>query len=74
MNLFYKRFSYKGEINGNSKDYIVPDRSSNNRHLVLHGHSYNYGNKKNAIKAILLLDFMNELVFWEKVWKRNGHI
>jgi hypothetical protein len=74
MNLFYKRFSHRGEINRDSKEFKVVDTSSNNRHLVLHGHSYNYGNKKNAVKAILLLDFINELVFWEKVWKKQNNI
>lgn len=36
-------------------------RSSFNRHLVLHGHSYNYGTKQNAIRALLLLEFTHWL-------------
>ncbi len=37
-----------------------PDKisSSFNRHLVQHGHSINYGNQSNAIRAILLIDFL----------------
>lgn len=37
-------------------------RDSFNRHLVMHGHSINYGTKLNAIRAILLLDFVCSLV------------
>jgi hypothetical protein len=33
-----------------------------NRHLVLHGHSIHYGTQKNAIRAILLLDFVCALM------------
>ena len=41
--------------------------SSFNRHFVMHGHSYNYGNKKNAIRAILLLDFIEWLANESKI-------
>ncbi|MDP1728398.1 MAG: hypothetical protein Q8M15_16560 [Bacteroidota bacterium] len=34
------------------------ERDSYNRHLVLHGHSINYGSKINAMRAISLLDFI----------------
>jgi hypothetical protein len=36
--------------------------NSFNRHLVLHGHSIYYGTEKNAIRAILLLDFVCALL------------
>lgn len=32
-----------------------------NRHAILHGESYQFGTKKNAIKAILLFDFVREV-------------
>ncbi|WP_299150111.1 hypothetical protein [uncultured Dokdonia sp.] len=32
--------------------------SSFNRHHIMHGHSFKYGTKKNAIRAIYLLDFL----------------
>ena len=67
-----KRLGYRGEINRDTIQDIREgdiDIMSNNRHLVLHGHSYLYGTKKNAVKAILLLDFINELVFL-KNWKQ----
>jgi hypothetical protein len=34
------------------------DAGSYNRHLVLHGHSLRYGTKLNAVRAVLLLDFV----------------
>lgn len=45
----------------------VKDKSFN-RHLVIHGHSLNYGTKVNAFRAILLLDF---LVFCVKEWDKD---
>lgn len=36
-------------------------KSSFNRHLVLHGHSIDYGTKLNAIRAICILDFLQYL-------------
>lgn len=41
---------------------------SYNRHLVLHGHSIEYGNKTNAFRAILLIDF---LVYSAKEWRES---
>jgi len=32
-------------------------KNSYNRHLVIHGHSIDYGTKINAVRALLLLDF-----------------
>lgn len=51
------------EITQNSKDKSLQSNitSSYNRHLVLHGHSLNYGTKLNAIRAIYLLDFIEYL-------------
>jgi hypothetical protein len=39
-----------------TKKHILP-KDSYNRHLVVHGHSFEYGNKINAVRALLLLDF-----------------
>ncbi len=72
-NSIHKRLSDRGEINRDVKQDILNrnvDIKSNNRHLVLHGQSYLYGTKGNAIKAILLFDFVNELIFWEKFEKK----
>jgi hypothetical protein len=63
LRMHYKRLSYRGVINENSERIASQIHTSNNRHLVLHGRSYKYGSKKNAIKAILLLDFVSELVY-----------
>jgi len=48
-----------------------PDKikSSFNRHLVQHGHSVNYGNQTNAIRAILLIDF---LMYFKNVKDKNS--
>lgn len=43
-----------------SKD-VIP-KNSYNRHLVIHGHSFEYGNKINAVRALLLLDFTISLL------------
>ena len=52
----------QNEITINSKDKIFNNIElkvkSYNRHLVLHGHSVDYGTKVNAIRAIYLLDFI----------------
>lgn len=32
--------------------------TSFNRHLIIHGHSFDYGSKRNAVRAILILDFL----------------
>jgi len=36
-------------------------QSSFNRHLVIHGHSFNFGTKMNALRSFYLLDFINYL-------------
>jgi hypothetical protein len=52
----------KNEITMWSKDALFEDNknveNSFNRHHIMHGHSLNYGTKKNAIRAIYLLDFL----------------
>jgi hypothetical protein len=56
----------KNELNRYSKDakYQIKENKENsiNRHLVIHGHSKFHGNRKNAIRAILLLEFICDLV------------
>lgn len=53
------------EITANSKsEYLQEEnkkKSSFNRHLILHGHSTEYGTKLNAIRAICVLDFLQYL-------------
>ncbi|HSB92801.1 MAG TPA: hypothetical protein VLC28_06765 [Flavitalea sp.] len=66
LNLFKKRFNNRGEINRHINKNSEAPQDSNNRHLVLHGQSFKYGTKMNAIKAILLLDFICELVYRER--------
>lgn len=66
LNLFKKRLNHRGEVNGPADESLHISVDSNNRHFVLHGQAYKYGTKKNAIKAILLLDFIDELIYWEK--------
>jgi hypothetical protein len=66
LRMHYKRLSFRGTINAESKKITMNVDTSNNRHLVLHGQSYKYGSKKNAIKAILLLDFISELAYLRK--------
>ena len=46
---------YSKPIKCNSSDKA---KASFNRHLVLHGYSYDYGNKKNAVRAILMVGFL----------------
>ena len=57
------------EITQNSKHDFFQitenKKKSFNRHLVLHGHSTEYGNKLNALRAIFLLDFIE--YFYSKV-------
>lgn len=56
----------KNELNLNSQDPKFNDasikESSINRHLVIHGHSIHYGTKINSIRAILLLEFLCDLI------------
>jgi hypothetical protein len=40
----------------------ISDMSMLNRHSILHGESCDYGSKENAIKALLLLDFVLDLM------------
>lgn len=42
-----------------------------NRHAILHGESINYGNEINSIKAILLLDFIEDLRIMDQVLKEK---
>jgi hypothetical protein len=61
--MFSKQLSIKeNEVTMHSKSFEeqFPDRVSTsfNRHLIIHGHSINYGNKINAIRAILIIDFL----------------
>jgi hypothetical protein len=60
---FVKQLSInENEITMYSKNEKFKDLASRttsyNRHLIMHGHSFNYGCKKNALRAILLLDFI----------------
>ena len=50
------------------KDYIGDGL---NRHAIIHGESINYGTEQNAIKALLLLDFVTELC---EEWKKAKYI
>ncbi len=56
----------KNELTRSSSDAKYNDvkikECSINRHLIIHGHSVYYGNKVNAIKAILLLEFICDLI------------
>lgn len=63
---FSTHFTHQLNITDNemilySDHAALRDKRSNsfNRHLVIHGHSTNYGSSNNAIRAILLLDFIN---------------
>lgn len=55
----------KNELTLYSKDSIFNDNKTKlktlNRHMVIHGHSIYYGKKENAIRAILLLEFICDL-------------
>lgn len=54
------------EISAYTKEgkYLEPEfrKTSFNRHLVLHGHSKEFGTKENAIRAICLLDFLHFII------------
>ncbi|NOQ75254.1 MAG: hypothetical protein GQ574_24795 [Crocinitomix sp.] len=60
----------KNEITRNSKDASLKDhikrKQSFNRHLIVHGHSLEYGTKKNAVRAVYLLDFIEYLSHLDK--------
>jgi hypothetical protein len=57
-----KSLKNRGEISCHIKD-VSTDKipHSNNRHFVMHGESYLYGNKTNALKSIFMLDFISSL-------------
>jgi hypothetical protein len=52
----------------NLSEDVIP-KNSYNRHLVIHGHSFEYGNKINAVRALLLLDFTISLL--ERLKKKS---
>lgn len=58
------------EITAYSKDSMFQDPEKRvktfNRHLIIHGHSTDYGTKLNAVRAICLLDFL-QFIFTEAV-------
>lgn len=62
FNLVKKRLNVRGE--SNLQDKLINEKEkiySNNRHCVIHGDSYLYGTKVNAVKSIFLLDFISSL-------------
>ena len=62
FNIIEKRLKSRGEIS--SQDIHIPNDKipfSNNRHFVMHGESYLYGNKTNALKSIFMIDFISSL-------------
>jgi len=59
------QLNIKNEMTKNS-DNVEDKATSFNRHAVIHGHSKSYGTKINAIRSILLLDFVCELSLNEK--------
>ncbi|PQJ12808.1 hypothetical protein CJD36_003425 [Flavipsychrobacter stenotrophus] len=51
---------------GNRNDYElfrknIANPQEFNRHAILHGESFQFGTERNAIKAILLFDFVREI-------------
>lgn len=66
-NIFIEQLGIsKNEITMYSEDKyfnnLEKQKNTFNRHRVIHGHSINFGNKINALRAILLLDFINSFV------------
>jgi hypothetical protein len=62
LNIVQKRLNVRGELSLKSEDIPKQNRiSSYNRHCVIHGESYLFGNKINAVKSIFLLDFISSL-------------
>lgn len=62
FNIIQKRLKNRGEIS--IQDIHIPEDKipfSNNRHFVMHGESYLYGNKTNALKSIFMIDFITSL-------------
>lgn len=62
LNLIRKSLKNRGELTLKDKD-IPKDKKvyTYNRNCVVHGESYLYGTKTNAIKSIFLLDFISSL-------------
>lgn len=62
FNFIEKRLEYRGIMNASFDAISKEDLSkTNNRHCVAHGESYLYGNKTNAVKSILLVEFISSL-------------
>ena len=62
FNIIEKRLKNRGEIAKQDKYIPKNEKSfSNNRHCVIHGESYLFGNKTNAVKSILMIDFISSL-------------
>lgn len=62
FNIIEKRLKNRGEISKQNKHIPKIEKPySNNRHCVIHGESYLYGNKTNAVKSILMIDFITSL-------------
>ena len=62
FNFIEKRFEHRGIINASSEEIINESiYNTNNRHCIAHGESYLYGNKPNAVKSILLVEFISSL-------------
>jgi hypothetical protein len=62
FNFIENRLKNRGEIAKQNKDIPGNEKSfSNNRHCVIHGDSYLFGNKTNAVKSILMIDFISSL-------------
>lgn len=62
FNIIEKRLKNRGEIAKQNKHIPKSEKSfSNNRHCVIHGESYLFGNKTNAVKSILMIDFISSL-------------
>lgn len=62
FNFIEKRLKHRGIMNASIDQ--IPNESipnSNNRHCIAHGESYLYGNKPNAVKSILLVEFISSL-------------
>jgi hypothetical protein len=62
FSIIEKRLKNRGEIS--MRDSQIPEKNknfSNNRHSVVHGESYLYGTKTNAVKSILMIDFISSL-------------
>lgn len=62
LNLVQRRLNNRGELTLRGKSIPKEKKNSSyNRHCVVHGESYLYGTKTNAVKSIFLLDFVSSL-------------